>query len=141
MSEPSRPSALLRHDVPGIGSHFDLLLGLEAHPAPGDPCAMAWRSTVNLHDLAPGECVELTPILRHRGLYLELTEPIELSEGRGTVHPIAHGRWHAGAERDAHLLWRPHAPPMIVHFERDGEVLDARQPERLEPATRLRRVE
>ena len=139
MSDGPWPLALLQHTGSKEGPHFDLLLATEAHPAPQERCALTWRTAMRLHELMIGARVALVPIARHRACYLTLSEPCSLDQDRGTVAPMAIGRWLPLPDGGAELSWAPHASPMIVRFiDADGAV-DARDSARLVNAIAIER--
>ncbi|MDG2030193.1 MAG: hypothetical protein P8J45_04230 [Phycisphaerales bacterium] len=85
--------ALCRHEQAGALPHYDLLLGPEETGFGDDePVLESWRLARDLRELQPGAMMMIESIGLHRGLYARLEAPRELSQGRGSVSPVASGR-------------------------------------------------
>lgn len=139
MPAEHRPLALLRHEVPGHGAHFDLLLLAKPATEDEDRAALAWRTTGRIDAMAPGQRARLEAIGAHRALYLSLKGPRDLGGGRGSVEPVAAGRWAARDDGDAVLEWHPHGAPMLVRFSDERGSIDARDEVALAAATSVER--
>lgn len=100
--------AICLHAPPTGPPHFDVFLGPEG-PCPREEHVLeTWRSPCDPRLLEAGGSVELTPIGRHRGLYLQLSERRELDRNRGLVTPVARGevRVASGTEgRELQVDW------------------------------------
>lgn len=85
--------ALLRHELPAGGAHFDWLLAATPTPEDDERTVICLRTTTAPWP-APtvGAIFPLQRAADHRGLYLRLADPREL-DGRGIVRPIARGFW------------------------------------------------
>lgn len=98
------PLAVIEHDAPG-GRHFDLLRAVREPAGPEDrPCA-TWRCSADPSTLAPGHGCGTERIDDHRAAYLSLPGPRTLSDGRGTVHPVAVGRWRSAEDGAFEVEW------------------------------------
>jgi len=115
------PMAILRHETPDGGAHFDLLLA-DAARVPDDARTVpTWRCERDPFALAPGERMRVESIAPHRGLYLRLEGSRTLDGDRGRV-ASAHRGWHAvqGAwrhlqdERGARVAVRLEGDTMIA---------------------------
>ena len=99
-------TSLLNHlpePAQGLEAHFDWLL----ETAPSDPSQRAvptWRVGKRIDQMAPGAKSTLQRIGLHRGAWLELEEPTELSGGRGRVLPCNQGRIQA-SDFSKNELW------------------------------------
>lgn len=91
-SDRGRPIALLVHEAAEAPPHLDLFLA-PAQPLFSDEERVleAWRLPASPSELGPGEHMRVEQIGLHRGLYVRLRQPKQLSEGRGTVTPVLHG--------------------------------------------------
>ena len=75
----------------GQEPHFDWLLEtVRADPTQRE--VPTWRVGTRIDRMAPGTEAALQRIGLHRGAWLDLAEPQELSRGRGKVLPCAQGR-------------------------------------------------
>lgn len=82
---------LLHHDQGAQGWHYDWLLAWRPPTGPDDRCLLAWR-VLQRPDLLPdGVVLRAEPLSLHRAFYLEVREPVELSQGRGRVTPVTDG--------------------------------------------------
>ena len=115
------PMAILRHETPDGGAHFDLLLA-EAAPVPDDARIVpTWRCARDPFALARGERARVESIAPHRGLYLRLEGSRTLDGDRGRVTSVHRG-WHTvqGAwrhlqdERGARVAVRLEGDTMIA---------------------------
>ena len=102
------PAAVIEHDAPG-GRHFDLLLAVRRPEGPDDRACATWRCEEDPSALPAGGGCMTEPLDDHRAEYLSLRGPRELSGGRGSVRPVANGRWRAGATGAAHAAGAPRA--------------------------------
>jgi len=94
--------AILRHETPGGGAHFDLLLAEWTDVDDDARSVPTWRCERDPMSLAPGEAIHAERIAPHRGLYLRLAEPRTLDGDRGHVQPTHRG-WHRSSG-DARIL-------------------------------------
>lgn len=140
-SDRLRPLALLKHMELQGESHHDLLCSLREHPDPESRCVLAWRTPTAVSSLALEAATRLEPMDLHRALYLMLDSPRELDRGRGTVTPVARGRWAPRDDGLASFAWTPHAAPMVVRFRDERGAIDARDAAHLARATALERLE
>lgn len=101
---PSR-IALLLHALRDGSSHVDLLIEREGPPCPDDLAGVpTWRCASRPDQAASPTTVRVERIGEHRGVYLHLEGPRELSADRGSVTPLRRGR----AERrgdEFHIRW------------------------------------
>lgn len=113
--------AILRHETPDGGAHFDLLLADSASVPDDARTVPTWRCERDPFTLAPGERARVEAIAPHRGFYLRLEGEHVLEGDRGRVRSVRRG-WHV-----AHGAWKrlhdPHRGRAIVRF--DGDVLVA----------------
>lgn len=87
------PMAILRHETPDGGAHFDLLLADQADVDDDSRTIPTWRCERDPMSLAPGERMRAERLAPHRGLYLRLTATRTLDGDRGLVLPTHRG-WH-----------------------------------------------
>lgn len=112
MTSTTTPSTkLLRHTPPGEASHFDWLVVLDGSvPAPEERAVPCVRLSKRLDLAEAGDLLEGVRLAPHRGHYLRLDAPCELSGGRGLVEPIRGGDvcgiTHRAAEIGLQLRWR-----------------------------------
>lgn len=81
-------TVVLRHDRPGVPSHFDWLLAVDGPPVRP---LLTWRCEDRPDRAAVGEVLAAQRIAPHRAVYLEYEGPV--SGDRGTVQRIAEGVW------------------------------------------------
>lgn len=88
----SVPIALLRHDLADGSAHVDLMVATPGAPIGDDDRTVAcWRCPVRPDESASAAQV-IERIDDHRGWYLRLTQPSDLSGNRGRVLPLRAGR-------------------------------------------------
>jgi hypothetical protein len=87
MQEPTRPTVLLRHDLPDGSHHIDWLIARD--PA-AEQRLHSFRLTCRPDEFGPGAEVRAERIFDHRPVYLTYEGPI--SGGRGTVRRLRAGR-------------------------------------------------
>lgn len=102
------PAAVVEHDAPG-GRHFDLLLAVREPAGPDDRACATWRCDADPSALPAGGACMTEAIDDHRAAYLSLREPQDLPGGRGSVRPVANGRWRAGATGTTQATGAPRA--------------------------------
>ena len=109
--------AILRHETPDGGAHFDLLLADAAAVADDARIVPTWRCARDPFALARGERVRVESIAPHRGLYLRLEGSRTLDGDRGRVTSVHRG-WHT-----AHGAWRhlqdEHGARVTIRLEGD----------------------
>lgn len=101
------PIALCQHEVPGAPTHIDLFIGPAGPFGDDDRVLDGWRLPKSPLSLPPEGSMPIEPLGAHRGRYVRLPHPVTLSEGRGTVIPLAIGEAQS-IERSA-TTWRLHA--------------------------------
>lgn len=90
---PGRPVALLLHRLSDGSEHVDLCIG----PPDGrdvkddERAAPTWRCGARPDALPVGAAMAIERIADHRGRYLRLAEPTDLSDDRGRVTPLRRG--------------------------------------------------
>lgn len=127
-ADDRRPrTALLRHTPLDEVPHFDWLVVLDGDaPGPDDRTVPCFRLSQRLDLATDGSTLEARPLAAHRGLYLVLSAPRELSAGRGLVEPLRRGevlavrddagqrlidlRWHAVEDQCSETLMRVRLP-------------------------------
>ncbi len=87
VQQPTRPTVLLRHDLPDGSHHFDWLI---ARDAAGEQRLYSLRLTCRPDELAPGAEIRAERSFDHRPVYLTYEGPI--SGDRGTVQQLRAGR-------------------------------------------------
>jgi hypothetical protein len=85
--------AILRHETPDGGAHFDLLLSDSTTVADDARSVPTWRCERDPFTLAPGARARVESIAPHRGLYLRLEGSRMLDGDRGRVTSVHRG-WH-----------------------------------------------
>jgi hypothetical protein len=85
--------AILRHETPDGGAHFDLLLSDRASVEDDARVVPTWRCEADPFEMQPGERARVRGLEPHRGLYLRLEGTRELDGARGRVHAVHRG-WH-----------------------------------------------
>ena len=92
--------AILRHETPDGGAHFDLLLAGHASVGDDERSVPTWRCESDPMALPDGARTRAASIAPHRGLYLRLEAPHQLGEGRGIARPAHRGvHWIEGDTR------------------------------------------
>ena len=111
------PMAILRHETPDGGAHFDLLLADAGAVEDDARIVPTWRCARDPFALARGERVRVESIAPHRGLYLRLEGSRTLDGDRGRVTSVHRG-WHT-----AHGAWRhlqdEHGARVTIRLEGD----------------------
>jgi hypothetical protein len=98
------PAAVIEHEAPG-GRHFDLLLAVREPAGPDDRACATWRCRADPSELPAGSRCASERIDAHRAAYLALEGPRTLTGDRGSVRPIAVGRWRPGADGAIEVEW------------------------------------
>jgi hypothetical protein len=87
----SRLTAILRHATADGRSHHDWLLAAPNTANPTTALAECWRCPASIVTMPIDARMTLEALSPHRGAYLALDAPIDLSGGRGRVEPVARG--------------------------------------------------
>ena len=118
------PAAVIEHEAPG-GRHFDLLLAVREPAGPDDRACATWRCGGDPSALPTGSGCASERIDAHRAAYLALEGPRTLTGDRGSVRPVAVGRWRPGAAGAIEVEWAlgRGTAAMTLRFEADGRGL------------------
>ncbi|MBL9150096.1 MAG: hypothetical protein JNM94_15520 [Phycisphaerae bacterium] len=90
---PERPVAILLHRLSDGSEHVDLFIGpVDGRNVKDDERAvLSWRCATRPDALPIGGVTAIERIADHRGRYLRLTTPTDLSDNRGHVTPLRRG--------------------------------------------------
>ncbi|MSR45347.1 MAG: hypothetical protein EXS15_08380 [Phycisphaerales bacterium] len=114
--------ALVRHDELNGAVHFDWFLA-------GESTARTFRCAGRLDQLSGDSESQLVEINDHRLFYVHLAERFELSDGRGSVTPVARGWWRpSGASCDSRdelieLRWAPSPSARTYRLTRESRLV------------------